>query len=67
MMGLKALLANPNIELYELMEHIKAPDFPTGGTIFGKKGIMDAYATGRGRIKVRAKTHIEKKAIKTLS
>ncbi|MBE0514128.1 DNA gyrase subunit A [Sulfurimonas sp.] len=61
MMGLKALLANPDIELYELMEHIKAPDFPTGGTIFGKKGIMDAYETGRGRIKVRAKTHIEKK------
>jgi DNA gyrase subunit A len=46
------------------MEHIKAPDFPTGGTIFGKKGIMDAYATGRGRIKVRAKTHIEKKGNK---
>jgi len=37
MMGLKALLANPDIELYEIMEHIKAPDFPTGGTIFGKK------------------------------
>lgn len=64
MMGLKALLANPDIELYEIMEHIKAPDFPTGGTIFGKKGIMDAYATGRGRIKVRAKTHIEKKGNK---
>jgi len=64
MMGLKALLANPDIELYELMEHIKAPDFPTGGTIFGKKGIMDAYETGRGRIKVRAKTHIEKKGNK---
>ena len=61
MNGLKALLANPDIELIELMEHIKAPDFPTGGTIFGKKGIMDAYETGRGRIKVRAKTHIEKK------
>ena len=64
MMGLKALLANPDIELYEIMEHIKAPDFPTGGTIFGKKGIMDAYATGRGRIKVRAKTHIERKGNK---
>ncbi|OHE20766.1 MAG: DNA gyrase subunit A [Sulfurimonas sp. RIFOXYD2_FULL_37_8] len=64
MNGLKALLANPDIELFELMEHIKAPDFPTGGTIFGKKGIMDAYATGRGRIKVRAKTHIEKKGNK---
>ncbi|MDD2651607.1 MAG: DNA gyrase subunit A [Sulfurimonas sp.] len=64
MMGLKALLANPDIELYEIMEHIKAPDFPTGGTIFGKKGIVDAYTTGRGRIKVRAKTHIERKGNK---
>ncbi len=64
MNGLKALLANPNISLVELMEHIKAPDFPTGGTIFGKKGIMDAYETGRGRIKIRAKTHIEQSAKK---
>ncbi|QOP45244.1 DNA gyrase subunit A [Sulfurimonas paralvinellae] len=62
--GLKALLADPDISLNELMEHIKAPDFPTGGIIFGKKGIMDAYETGRGRIKVRAKTHIEQKAKK---
>lgn len=62
--GLKALLANPDISLIELMEHIKAPDFPTGGIIFGKKGITDAYETGRGRIKVRAKTHIEQKAKK---
>jgi DNA gyrase subunit A len=62
--GLKALLANPNISLNEIMEHIKAPDFPTGGIIFGKKGIIDAYETGRGRIKVRAKTHIEQKAKK---
>jgi DNA gyrase subunit A len=62
--GLKFLLENPDCELYELMEYIKAPDFPTGGTIFGKKGIIDAYETGRGRIKVRAKTHIEKKANK---
>ncbi|HUH41937.1 MAG TPA: DNA gyrase subunit A [Sulfurimonas sp.] len=66
MLGLKALLANPDIELYEIMEHIKAPDFPTGGTIFGKKGIMDAYETGRGRIKVRAKVHIEKKGNKDI-
>jgi len=64
MNGLKALLANPDIDLLELMEHIKAPDFPTGGIIFGKKGITDAYATGRGRIKVRAKTHIEQKGKK---
>ncbi|MFT7003635.1 MAG: DNA gyrase subunit A [Sulfurimonas sp.] len=62
--GLKALLANPDLTLIEIMEHIKAPDFPTGGIIFGKKGIMDAYETGRGRIKVRAKTHIEQKAKK---
>ncbi|MDD2450078.1 MAG: DNA gyrase subunit A [Sulfurimonas sp.] len=60
--GLKALLADPDISLTEIMQHIKAPDFPTGGIIFGKKGIMDAYETGRGRIKVRAKTHIEQKA-----
>jgi len=66
MNGLKALLANPNISLMELMQHIKAPDFPTGGTIFGKKGIMDAYETGRGRIKIRAKTHIEQSAKKEI-
>ena len=59
MNGLKAILKDPDITLNELMEHIKAPDFPTGGIIFGKKGIIDAYTTGRGRIKVRAKTHIE--------
>jgi len=66
MEGLKALLANPNISLYDLMEYIKAPDFPTGGIIFGKKGILDAYESGRGRIKVRAKTHIEKKGNKEI-
>jgi len=66
MNGLKALLANPNIELAEIMEHIKAPDFPTGGIIFGKKGITDAYESGRGRIKVRAKTHIEQTAKKEI-
>jgi len=66
MNGLKALLANPNITLPEIMEHIKAPDFPTGGIIFGKKGITEAYDTGRGRIKVRAKTHIEQTAKKEI-
>ena len=64
MEALKAVLDNPSIELSELMEYIPAPDFPTGGIIFGKKGILDAYSTGRGRIKVRAKTHIEKKGNK---
>ena len=64
MEALKAVLDNPDIELTELMEYLPAPDFPTGGIIFGKKGILDAYSTGRGRIKVRAKTHIEKKGNK---
>ncbi|MCD6191344.1 MAG: DNA gyrase subunit A [Sulfurimonas sp.] len=66
MNGLRALLANPNITLEEIMEHIKAPDFPTGGIIFGKKGITEAYESGRGRIKVRAKTHIEQTAKKEI-
>ena len=64
MNALKAVLANPHITLAEIMQHIQAPDFPTGGIIFGKKGIIDAYESGRGRIKVRAKTHIEKKGNK---
>lgn len=58
------LLANPDAALLDIMQFIKAPDFPTGGTIYGQKGILDAYETGRGRIKVRAKTHIEKKGNK---
>ncbi|MEA1955924.1 MAG: DNA gyrase subunit A [Campylobacterota bacterium] len=66
MNALKAILANPNITVPEVMEHVPAPDFPTGGIIFGKKGIMDAYETGRGRIKVRAKTHIEQKGKKEI-
>jgi len=53
------LIDNPDATLGEVMHYVKAPDFPTGGTIYGKKGIIDAYETGRGRIKVRAKTHIE--------
>jgi len=57
--GLLAYLDNPKISVEELITHIQGPDFPTGGIIFGKKGIIDAYTTGRGRIKVRAKTHIE--------
>jgi DNA gyrase subunit A len=64
--GLKALLENPNLSLEGIMEHIKAPDFPTGGIIFGKKGITEAYESGRGRIKVRAKTHIEQTAKKEI-
>ena len=64
LLALGHLMDNPDATLIDLMEFIKAPDFPTGGTIYGKKGILDAYETGRGRIKVRAKTHIEKKGNK---
>ena len=54
-------LENPECSIEEILNIVKGPDFPTGGIIFGKKGIIDAYTTGRGRIKVRAKTHIEQK------
>ena len=64
--ALRLMLENPDATLIELMEHIQGPDFPTGGTIYGKKGIMDAYETGRGRIKVRAKTHTEIKGKKDI-
>ncbi|NLN65466.1 MAG: DNA gyrase subunit A [Clostridiaceae bacterium] len=57
--GIIQTIDNPDIELSELMEHIKGPDFPTGGIIMGKKGIREAYMTGRGRIVVRAVTDIE--------
>lgn len=52
------LIDNPEAELADLMEHIKGPDFPTGATIMGRSGIRAAYATGRGKIIVRAKTEI---------
>ena len=54
-----AYIDNPDITTDELMEHIKGPDFPTGGIIMGRQGIIDAYNTGRGRVVVRAKTEIE--------
>ena len=54
-----AYLDNPDIGLAELMEIVPGPDFPTGGTICGRKGIVDGYSTGRGKITLRAKTHIE--------
>jgi DNA gyrase subunit A len=50
---------NPDATADELMEFILGPDFPTGGTIFGRRGIIDAYNTGRGRVRIRAKHHIE--------
>ena len=54
-----AYIDNPDITIDELMEHIKGPDFPTGGIIQGLKGIRDAFETGRGRIVIRSKTNIE--------
>lgn len=57
--GIVTLIDNPDIEIMELMEFIKAPDFPTGGTIYGINGIIRAFTTGRGHIKLRAKTKIE--------
>ena len=57
--GVCCLIDNPDATLEQLMEHIKGPDFPTGGIIMGRSGIRAAYATGRGKITVRARTEIE--------
>ena len=54
-----ALLENPELSIDELMHYVTAPDFPTGGTIYGYQGVRDAYETGRGRIIIRAKAEIE--------
>ncbi|MHB8922679.1 MAG: DNA gyrase subunit A, partial [Thermoleophilia bacterium] len=54
-----AMIENPDITVGELMAFVPGPDFPTGGTIMGTQGIRDAYATGRGLVKVRAKAHTE--------
>ncbi len=58
--ALAHVLENPNAGLDEILEFVKGPDFPTGGIIYGKAGIVEAYKTGRGRVKVRAKVHVEK-------
>ncbi|MGL5272175.1 MAG: DNA gyrase subunit A, partial [Phocaeicola sp.] len=54
-----AYIANPEIDVEGLMEHVKAPDFPTGGYIYGISGVRDAFETGRGRVIMRARTEIE--------
>lgn len=54
------VLEHKDVSVDDLLSFVEGPDFPTGGIIFGKQGIRDAYTTGRGRIKVRAKVHIEK-------
>ncbi len=57
--GIVAYIDNPEIDIDGLMEHVKAPDFPTGGTIYGYEGIKEGFRTGRGRIVVRGKSEIE--------
>ncbi len=63
--GVIATIKNPDITINELMEHIPAPDFPTGGVIFGTSGIKSAYRTGAGNVILRAKYSIEEKKGKT--
>ncbi|MEZ4959610.1 MAG: DNA gyrase subunit A [Saprospiraceae bacterium] len=57
--GIVATLDNPDITIEELMKYIKAPDFPTGGIIYGYSGVKDAFETGRGRVVVRGRANIE--------
>ncbi len=59
--GLIKLIDNPEVTITDLMENIQGPDFPTGGIIYGRGGILSAYSTGRGIVKIRAKAHIEEK------
>ncbi|MFH1569083.1 MAG: DNA gyrase subunit A, partial [Gemmatimonadota bacterium] len=59
--AITALIDNPEVSIDALMEHIKAPDFPTGGVIYGMHGVRQAYRTGRGIIHLRARTHVEEK------
>jgi DNA gyrase subunit A len=54
-----AFIDDPSIDVEGLMRHVKGPDFPTGGLILGREGIRDAYATGRGRVRVQARAHVE--------
>ncbi len=58
-MHVLAYANDPQISIEGLMEHISGPDFPTGGIIYGKSGIVDAYRTGKGRLHIRGKYHIE--------
>jgi DNA gyrase subunit A len=57
--GIQALIAEPNITNEELLKYVTAPDFPTGGIIYGYEGVRNAYTTGRGKILVRSKANIE--------
>jgi len=66
MNALVHLIDNPQSDAVELMQFIQGPDFPTGATIFGRQGFTDAYKTGRGKVKIRAKHHIETKGKKEI-
>ncbi len=57
--GLVALIDNPDLDTDALMDYVKAPDFPTGGIIYGLSGVLDAYRTGRGHLRIRAKAAVE--------
>ncbi|MFO8133472.1 MAG: DNA gyrase subunit A [Thermoplasmatota archaeon] len=57
--ALQAYMDDPDIEVTDLMDHMQGPDFPTAGIIYGRQGILDAYKTGKGKVKVRARTHFE--------
>lgn len=57
--GIKAIVENPDVDIDELIKIVKAPDFPTGGTIYGYSGVIDAYKTGRGKVVIRAKSIVE--------
>ncbi|MBL8732463.1 MAG: DNA gyrase subunit A [Planctomycetes bacterium] len=59
--ALEKLYDNPEVTLDELLEVVQGPDFPTGGTVMGRSGIRNAYASGRGSVSVRAKYHVEEK------
>ncbi|MBN2852395.1 MAG: DNA gyrase subunit A [Clostridia bacterium] len=63
--GINALIGNPELEVDDLMQYIKGPDFPTYGSIIGRSGIRQAYATGRGRILVRGKVEVEETSSRT--
>lgn len=57
--AIKAVMDDPDVSVPELMEYLPGPDFPTGGIIIGRKGIRDAYETGKGNIMLRAKYRVE--------
>jgi DNA gyrase subunit A len=58
--ALQALIGNPDISFEDLMQYVPAPDFPTGGILYGLEGVRDAYRTGRGNVQIRARAFIEK-------